>query len=327
MMKSIVVSQFGQADQLKYEDNELPQLKDNQVQVKLAYAGINPVETYIRTGEYAFKPDLPWTPGFDGAGVVEGVGANVTRFKEGDHVFVAALNHNDNSGTYSEQVVVDEMCVEPLGEVAFDKGASLGLNALTAYRATMTKGQVSKEDVVLINGASGGVGMIALQLAKIEGATVIATASHEDDQKRLLALGADHVMDHLSNLTKDQVGQFKEEFKPTLIIETLANKNLELDLEVVKPHGRIVLIGSKGTIEVTPRFIMGKELQVLGMGIWEATKEEHRDSLSHLGKLLRTEKIDPIVGKVFDLKDASKAHQAIEEGKTKFGKTLLKIEN
>lgn len=324
-MKSIVVSQFGRADQLKYEDIELPRLKDNQVQVKLTYAGINPVETYIRTGEYAFKPDLPWTPGFDGAGVVEEVGANITRFKDGDRVFVAALIHNGNSGTYSEKVVVDEMCVEPLEDVSFEKGASLGLNALAAYRATITKGRVSKEDVVLINGASGGVGMIALQLAKIEGATVIATASHEEDQKRLLELGADHVMNHLSNLTKDQVDQFKDKFEPTLIIETLANKNLELDLEVAKSHARIVLIGSKGTIEVTPRFIMGKELQVLGMSIWDTTKKEHRDSLSHLGKLLRAEKIDPIVGKVFDLNDASKAHQAIEEGKTEFGKILLKI--
>lgn len=324
-MKGIVVSEFGDADQLKYTQINLPDLKDNQVQVELVYAGVNPVETYIRTGEYAFQPELPYTPGFDGSGIVKAVGKNVTRFKEGDRVFIAALIHNNNSGTYSESVVVDEMCVEPLDEISFEKGASLGLNALAAYRAIMIKGEVKQDDTVLINGASGGVGMIALQLAKIEGATIIATASSEEDRQRLLELGADHVMDHLSNQTTDQIDEVKNKLKPTLIIETLANKNLEHDLEVVRPHGKIILIGSKGTIEVTPRFIMGKELQVFGMAIWEATKEEHRDSLSYLGNLLRTEQLDPIVGKVFNLDEASKAHQAIEKGKTQFGKTLLKI--
>ena len=192
-MKAIIVREFGAAELLKLEEIAAPEPHENQVLVNIKAAGVNPVDTYIRAGTYAQKPDLPYTPGKDGAGIVEKIGANVTKFKVGDRVLTA----DAGSGTYAEYAVFDENKLVRLpGNVSFEQGAGVFVPYATAFRALFQKAKAKSGETVLIHGASGGVGIAAIQLAKNAGLTVIGTASSEEGRKLVKEQGADYVFDH-----------------------------------------------------------------------------------------------------------------------------------
>src|SRR5690349_9829706 len=171
-MKAVVVREFGAPDVMKIEEAPDPSPGPRQVLVRAKAIGVNPVDVYIRTGTYPRKPNLPYTPGSDVAGVVEAVGAEVTAFRKGDRVYVHGVAAG--TGAYAELVVSDEAQVHPLPEgTTFQQGAAMGVPYGTAYRALFMKGQARPGETVFINGASGGVGTAAIQLAKYRGLRVI----------------------------------------------------------------------------------------------------------------------------------------------------------
>src|SRR5262245_18731205 len=197
-MRAIRVEQFGETDVLRIAEVEDPRAGEGEVVVRVHAAGVNPVDAYVRTGKYARLPELPYTPGSDGAGVVKQVGPGVTGISVGDRVYIAALGVR--FGTYAERMALPARFVHPLPDpVSFAQGAALGVPAATAYRALVLRAASRAGETVLVHGASGAVGLAAVQLARGLGLTVIGTAGSEPGRATVRSAGAARVVDH----TKD----------------------------------------------------------------------------------------------------------------------------
>src|SRR5271170_6060068 len=251
-MKAIRIKEFGGPEVMKLED--LPDLKAGagQVVVRLRAIGVNPVDTYMRAGTYPRKPSLPWTPGTDRAGTIESVGPalntkDAARFKIGDRVYIAG----SLSGAYAEQSLCDERFVFPLpANVSFAQGAAVHIPYSTAFRALFHRAQARGGETVLIHGASGAVGIAAVQLARAAGLRVIGTVGSDRGRKLVAAEGAHEVLDHKAP------GHFDEALALTggrgydVIIEMLANVNLGRDLPILAPRGRAVVVGNRGSAEI-----------------------------------------------------------------------------
>lgn len=312
-MKAIQLSKFGEPEVLAYTDISEPVPSADEICVRLYSAGINPSEIYIRTGTYSlYTPDLPYTPGFDGAGVIDAVGENVQRLKKGDRVFIAALMAKKNTGTYAEKVVCDADVAHLLPDsFSFQEGAALGIPALTAYRALFHRSKIKAGETVLVHGASGGVGLLTVQMAAGIGATVIGTASTEEGKALVKSSGASFVLNHLEKESLDDVFSLTNGNGPDVIIEFLANANLEVDMKVIAPFGRIVVVGSRGTIEINPRIAMMKDSEMLGMTLWNTPEKEYNESLHGVTAFLQTGVLQPQIGKEFPLQNVKQAHQDI----------------
>jgi len=192
-MKAIRVEKFGEPEVMHLQEVPDPKVGPGQVLVGLKAAGVNPVDTYIRTGNYPPKPALPYTPGWDGAGVVEAVGEGVKRVKAGDRVYTSG----SLTGTYAQKALCLEEQVYPLPDPAsFAQGASMGVPYATAYRALFQRARAMPGETVLVHGASGGVGTAAVQLAVAAGINVIGTAGGEAGLALVRRLGAQHAVDH-----------------------------------------------------------------------------------------------------------------------------------
>lgn len=164
-------------------------------------------------------------------------------------MFVAALHAKRNTGTYAQKVVCDANTVHRLPDsISYVIGASLGIPALTAYRALFQRAKIKPGETVLVHGASGGVGLLTVQMAKGFGATVIGTASTEEGKALVKASGAAHVLDHITEDSIQAILSLTNGKGPNVIIEFLANVNLETDLKVIVPYGRIVVVGSRGSL-------------------------------------------------------------------------------
>ncbi|EPY04687.1 quinone oxidoreductase [Paenibacillus alvei TS-15] len=326
-MKVIQIDKFGGPEVLQCAEVDEPIPASNEVRVRLFAAGVNPNETYIRTGTYSFYiPELPYTPGFDGAGVVDEIGEGVTHLQVGDRVFVTALLAKRNTGTYAQKVVCDANAVRRLPDsISYEQGASLGIPALTAYRALFHRAKIKPGETVLIHGASGGVGLLAVQMAKGLGATVIGTASSEEGKSLVKASGALHVLDHITEASIDKIMSLTHERGPDVIIEFLANVNLETDLKIIAPYGRIVVVGNRGSIEINPRAAMMKEADILGLALWNALSDEYEESLHALEAFLQSGILHPEIGDILALEDAKKAHEQITNNKAR-GKIILSID-
>lgn len=326
-MKAIQVTQFGQADQLQYTDIQEPVPDANQVRIRLHAAGVNPAESYVTTGNYAFyKPGLPFTPGFDGAGVIDALGEGVTHYEIGDRVFVAALLAEKNTGTYAEKMVCDVAVVHPLPDkITFTQGAALGVPALTSYRALFQRAKIKPGERVLIHGASGGVGLLAVQMASVIGAKVIGTASTQQGRDLIIKAGAEYAVDHLNSEALSDVLELTQGQGPDVILEMLANVNLMTDLKIIAKYGRIVIIGNRGSLDFDPRATMGKEADLLGMAIWHFKPQEYYEALYGIQGFLRSGLIEPIVGTTLPLEKAAEAQENILNDKAQ-GKMVLIIE-
>ena len=318
-MKAIVVRDFGQPEVMKIEEVETPGPAGTQVLVKIEAAGVNPVDTYLRSGIHAHAPNLPYTPGKDGAGTVEAIGPNVTRFKPGDCVYTAG----SLSGTYAEYSLCDESHLGRLPDnVDFELGAGVWTPYATAYRALFQKANARVGDKVLIHGASGGVGIAALQWAKDAGLEVIGTAGSAEGGSVVQAEGAEAVFDHTSEDHLGEIREYTGGHGVDVIIEMLANENLERDFEALAMFGRIVVVGNRGSLQFTPRQAMTKDATIYGMSLFNARKEKLLEIHEKIGEGLASSALRPVVAKRFSLEDAPLAHHEIIESKAT-GKLVL----
>jgi NADPH:quinone reductase len=323
-MKAIQVTQFGGPEKLVFTDIEDIVAGKGEVCVRLYAAGVNPSDTYTLTGTYAFSiPPLPYTPGLDGAGIVEAVGEEVTKVSVGDRVFIASLARSKSTGTFAEKIVCDSNLVHSLPDhVSFEQGAALGVPALTAYRALFQRACLKPGQTILIHGASGGVGLQVVQMAKSHGAKVIGTASKPDGKKMVLQAGADVVIDHVTEETITEVLALTDGKGPDVIIEFLANKNLETDLKLIAAFGKIVIIGNRGSIEINPRLAMQKECDILATALWNAPNDEYEQCLHGVIGMLNSGSLRPIIGTTLPLQQAALAFEQLEKG-TGNGKLVL----
>ena len=320
-MKAIVVHKFGAPEVLSFEKTADLEPDENQILVRIKAAGINPVDTYIRGGQHAQKPDLPYTPGKDAAGIIEKTGANVKGFKNGDRVLTA----DSLTGTYAEFCLCEENQLIKLPQnISFEQGAGVFVPYATSFRALFQKAGAKKGETVLIHGASGGVGTAAIQWAKNANLKVFGTASSEEGKKLIKEQGADFVFDHSTENYLSRIKEVSGGEGVDIILEMLANKNLVKDFEVLKMFGRITIIGNRGSLDFNPRLLMGKDATLKGMSLFNAPAREMREIYAAIYDGLSAGFLSPVVGQSFPLKDAAQAHHAVIEEKS-YGKIVLEI--
>uniref|UniRef100_A0A7S0MSH7 Enoyl reductase (ER) domain-containing protein n=1 Tax=Cryptomonas curvata TaxID=233186 RepID=A0A7S0MSH7_9CRYP len=289
-------------------------------------AGVNPVETYIRAGTYAKLPALPYTPGGEGTGDVEAVGEGVTKFKAGDRVYLAGAK----TGTYAEYCLALDSTVFPLPpNTSYEAGASLGVAYATAHRALFRAVHARAGETCLVHGASGGVGLAAVQLAKACGCTVIGTASSEVGRGNVKAAGADHVIAHADSVAAfaEQVMALTHGKGADVVIEMLASANLQHDLAALARGGRVAVVGSRGAVEINPRDLMSREAAIVGVSnAFQVGTEEAIVVHAQLFDWLSEGTLKPLEAHAFPLHDAAAAHVEVMEhsGGTK-GKIVLHI--
>jgi NADPH2:quinone reductase len=318
-MKAIRVNEFGAPEVMKIEEVPDPKAGVGQVVVRLYAAGVNPVDTYIRLGMYAAGPGLPYTPGMDGAGVIEEVGEGVKNFHLGDRVYTA----RSLSGTYAEKVLCMEEQVHPLpGNITFEEGAGIYVPYGAAYLGLFLKARALPGDIVLVHGASGGVGIAALQLARAAGMQVIGTYGTEKGRGLTLEQGAHQVVNHHSPDHFEQVLALTKGRGVDVILEMLANVNLGKDLEILAPNGRVVVIGSRGRVEIDPRDAMARNASIIGMMLLNVTEQENKIIHSALAASLENGIVKPVIGMVLPLSEAPQAHHLIMESNAN-GKIVL----
>lgn len=321
-MKAIRVHEFGGPEQLKLENAPDPSPGAGQVGVRLHAAGVNPVDTYIRSGIHAVRPPLPYTPGSDGAGEVEAVGAGVIGIARGDRVYVAAT---PASGTYAERIVCSAAQVHPLPDnVTFAQGAALGVPYATAYRALFQRARARAGETVLVHGATGGVGIAAVELAHAHGLRVIGTGGTEEGRAAARDHGADVVLDHreaeyTAGIMKATGGRGVD-----VIVEMLANVNLDRDLGLLAKGGRVVVVGSRGRIEINPRDAMNRDATILGMMLFNAADADVVEIHAALLAGLRNGTLRPIVRLEVPLAEAARAHDLVMQSGA-LGKIVLAI--
>ena len=311
-MKAIRVSEYGGPSVLKLED--VPDLKpgDGQVLVRVHAVGVNPVDTYLRSNTDNRGPKLPYTPGSDAAGVVEAVGGGVTGVKPGDRVYVGG----SLTGAYAAQALCTPAQVHELpANVSFAQGAAMNVPYATAYHALIHRAHAHEGDTVLVHGASGGVGIAAVQIARARGMTVIGTASTPRGRQLVAEQGAQQVLDHTAP------GYLKD-LAPSVILEMLANVNLKADLDVIAMNGRIVIIGNRGEISINPRTTMNKNAAVIGMALFHASPAQLAGIHAALVEGLRNGTLRPVIGQEIPLAQASRAHEAVMEA-GHYGKIVL----
>jgi NADPH2:quinone reductase len=309
-MKAIVVHQFGGPEVLKLEEVPTPTPAAGQVLVRIHAAGVNPYDTYMRAGTYAIKPPLPYTPGSDAAGVIEAIGDGVKRVKPGDRVYTAKTV----TGAYAEYALTLEEQVHRLPEkISFGQGAGVWVPCGTAHHALHHSAEARASETVLVHGASGGVGIAAVQMARAMGLTVFGTAGTPKGVKLVKREGAHQVFDH------SKAGYQEEILKATggrgmdIILEMLANVNLSADLKLLAINGRVIIIGNRGEITINPRDLMVRRASARGFTLWAITPTEEAGIHAGLIAGLENGTLRPIVGKELPLAQAARAHKEILE--------------
>ena len=309
-MKAIRVSEYGGPSVLKLEEVPTPPPGANQVLVRVHAAGINPVDTYLRSNTDNRGPKLPYTPGADAGGVVEAVGSGVAGFEAGDRVYVGGTA----TGSYAELCLCELAQVHPLPEnVSCAQGAAMNVPYATAYHALFNRGHGRAGETVLVHGASGGVGIAGVQLARAGGMTVIGTAGTDRGRRLVAAQGAHHALDHTAPGYLDELMTLTSGRGVDVVLEMLANVNLQKDLGAIAMGGRIVVIGNRGSVEINPRAAMNKDAAILGMALFHASPAQMAGIHTALVEGLRNGTLRPVVAQEFPLAQAARAHEAVME--------------
>jgi NADPH:quinone reductase len=310
-MKSIRVHQFGGPEVLQLEELEIPTPQPDEVVIRVMAAGVNPYDTYVRSGAYgARNPALPYTPGSDAAGTVEAIGHATNDFGVGDRVYTTGTL----SGAYAELALCRLRQVHKLPEqVTFSQGAAIYVPYATAYRSLFQLAHAKPGETVLIHGASGGVGIAAIQWARAAGLRVLGTAGSEKGRHLITKQGAENALNHKTADYQEKILQVTRHRGVNVILEMLANVNLGQDLKMLAHRGRVVVVGSRGDVQITPRDIMTREASVMGVLLWEVPADEAAEVDAAMQAGLRNETLQPVVGLELPLAAAAEAHRRVVE--------------
>lgn len=313
-MKAIRMHRFGGPEVLQLDEVDDPVPGPGEVVIDVRAAGVNPADTYMRSGTYRVQPDLPCIPGGDAAGVVSAVGAGVEKFTVGDRVFVGTVMGLDFTGCYAEKVKRPQDNVLALPEgVSFAQAATFGVSYPTAHYALFERGGAKAGETVFIHGASGSVGTSSIQVAKRAGLTVIGSAGSPEGMELVRHEGADLAVNHNEDGYLDEVRKATGGDGPDLILEMLANENLAADMELAGMSGRIVVIGNRGEITINPRLTMMKELDIRGVMLWNVSPGQVSVIMNDISAWVAEGALKPVVGREMSLADAAAAHIAVLE--------------
>jgi NADPH2:quinone reductase len=320
-MKAILVENFGGPEVLLSKVLPTPSIAEDQILVRMHAAGVNPVDTYIRAGTYGTLPVVPYTPGFDGAGTIEAIGSQVRGYRKGNRVYVSG----SLTGTYAEYSVCSPTQLHPLPrQLSYEDGACVGIPYATAAYALFHRCSLKRGQTVLVHGASGGVGVAAVQLARRAGSRVLATVGTDPGKLLMLAQGADAVFNHHQPGYEQQIVAATKGTGVDLIVEMLANVNLGRDLPMLAQGGCVAVVGSRGIVQVQPRELMVRDADIRGVMLLKASPailgRIHTDLLSGF----TDGSLKPVVRSVFELERAKEAHE-LQMLPGALGKIVLKI--
>ncbi len=318
-MKAIRVHEFGGPEVLKLEELPTPKPGAGQVLVRVHAAGVNPYDTYMRSGGYAVNPPLPYTPGSDAAGVVEAVGDGVTRAKKGDRVYTARTV----SGAYADHALALESQVHRLPDaVSFPQGAGVWVPYGTAYHAIVHQAKARAGETLLVHGASGGVGVAAIQIARALGLQVLGTAGSPKGLELVKREGVLQAFDHAKAGYRDDILKATGGRGADVILEMLANVNLGHDLQLLAPQGRVIVIGSRGEVTINPRDLMSRRASIRAFTLWGISDAEGAEINAALVAGLENGALKPVVGKELPLAEAVRAHKEVMASGA-YGKIVL----
>ncbi|MFG6149845.1 quinone oxidoreductase family protein [Halobacillus sp. B23F22_1] len=323
-MKTVLFKQYGGPDVLETAEVERPAAQHGEVVLKITAIGVNYADTARREGAYVVPTPLPFTPGAEVTGVVEEVGEGVQEFAAGDRVVTLI-----ESGGYAEYVAADANSLIPLPEGLDDETAvALPLQGLTAYHLLTTMGRIEKGETVLVHAAAGGVGSLAVQLAKYFGAgKVIATASTEEKLALALELGADHLVNYTNLNWRESVMEATNGKGVDIALEMAGGDIFHETIKCMRSFGRVVIYGvaSGKPAEMYPAGLMNRNLSVIGFFLPQIMKKPDlvEKSLQELLALVNKSKLKLTVGGVYNLEEAAKVHELMQGRKTQ-GKLILK---
>jgi len=332
-MKAFFIDRYGKKDSLRIGEMPDPELREDDVMVEVHAAGVNPLDSKIRNGEFKFLLPyrLPLILGNDVAGVVVRVGSRVRRFKPGDEVY--ARPDKDRIGTFAEFISMNEdaVAIKPKG-LTMEEAASIPLVGLTAWQVLIERANVKKGQKVLIHAGSGGVGTFAIQLAKHVGA-LVATTTSTANLDWVKALGADIVIDY----SKDDFATILRDYD--VVLNSLGGQVLEESLQVLKPGGKLISISGPPDPEFAKdmgsSWILKQVMRLLSHRIRNRARR-HRvsysflfmrasgDQLCEIGCLIDSGNIRPVVDRVFPFESTNEAMAYVEKGRAK-GKVVVKV--
>ena len=299
---------------MRVENVEVRRPGAGEVLVRVRAAGVNPVDAYVAAGDYARKPALPYTPGWDGAGDIEAVGSEVTDLRPGDRVWIAGDNVSPNPGTFADHAICARRQVHRLpARISHAQGAALGVPYATAYRALFNRADARPGEIVLVHGATGGVGIAAVQLAAAHGLKVIASGGSERGLELVRSQGADTVVNHKTPGYLDEVTKATGGHGVDVVLEMAAHINLDRDLGLLARGGRVVVIGNRGRVEIDARQAMVRDAAVLGMLLFNTPPAELDSIHEAITARLENGSLNPVVAREFVLDNAQAALDAILE--------------
>lgn len=309
-MRAIVVNEYGGPEVLRLQELAAPQPGPGEVLVRLHAASVNPVETYHRAGSQGYGPALPFIPGEEGAGIVAALGPGVSGLEEGQRVYICG----PRSGSYAEYCLRPAERVVPVPEaLSLKQAATLSVAYGTAYRALFQRGGAQPGETVLVHGASGGVGIATVQLARWRGLRVLATAGTDAGRALVSANGAEIVADHRDPAHFSAIRDAAGAAGLDVVIEMLANVNLESDLPLLAAGGRVMVVGSRGSVEITPRALMRAEADIRGVLLYGASEDDFADIHRGIAEAAGADAVQPVIQRSLDLAEAAEAHRAVIE--------------
>lgn len=324
-MKAIQFETYGGPEVLKMTEKEKPTPRENEVLIEIDCVGVNYADTARREGQYVVPTPLPFIPGAEVAGVVVEVGEKVTKIKTGTRV-VSLIE----SGGYSEYALSNELSVIPLpDEISFHDAVALPLQGLSAYHILKTMGRLQPGESVLIHAAAGGVGTIAVQLAKIFGAgKVIATASTKEKLTLAKEMGADVLIDYTKEGWELEVREATAGKGVDVALEMAGGDIFNKTLKCLAPFGRLVVFGnaSREIYTMNPQILMRRNQSVVGFFLPQIMKKPDLllPSIQELFSYVASGKLKLTIGGIYPIEQAAEVHEEMNARQTK-GKLILQI--
>jgi NADPH:quinone reductase len=323
-MKAAYLETTGGPEVIRYGDLPTPDPRPGEVRVKVAAAAVNPIDVYIRLGMVAVNLPKPFVPGCDFAGTVDAVGQGVTRFRVGDRVWGSNQGLLGRQGTFAEFACVGEQWVYPTPDVVpDDQAAANALVGITAHLGLFDRTDLRAGETVFVNGGTGGVGAMVVQMAKAVGATVITTVGNDEKAALATRLGADHVIRYKTADVPAEVKRITQNRGVDVWFETQPPTDLDTTVDLTAPRGRIVLMAGRAARPVLPNgpfYVKG--LQLIGFAMFNATPDQQRVCADRMNPWMAAGKLRGIVGAEFPLAEAAAAHRLQEENTLKKTGTL-----
>lgn len=312
-MKSAVIHTVGPSSNLQVASVDRPSISDHQVLVKIDVSAVNPIDTYIRSGAVAVELPTPWIPGCDFAGTVEQCGSSVSDLQPGQRVWGSNQGLFGNQGTLAEYAAVDQQWVYQCPEgIESETCAASALTGITAHLGLFLHANLQSGETVYVNGGTGGVGSMVVQLAKAAGAKVICTAGSDEKCRLAQELGADVTINYRNQNVADALQQYQG--KIDVWFETLRHPDPATTIPLMAKRGRYVVMAGR---EAKPEFPIGpfyvKDLRMIGFAMFNASADEQRTCADTINRLLANGQLKPLIGARFSLDEAAKAHQLQED--------------